>query len=367
MSQEQQRFWKTLSRRDPDFLAHLEGRFSDDFRALPLRSLNVGSSSELVTFEIVPLREIQSPSLIAVLWQLIRPQTLALSIGPMLVILILCWSRSAIVSPVVALSSFLGALLFHIAVNLLNDYGDHIKGQDRLKPSGGSRVIQNGWLPAHKVKVLAWLLTALAAICGLPAVLLHLHPVALVIGLVGLVGVEFAFQTLRLKARGLAEVLAFLLAGPFLTAGYAWAISGQIESEDVILGCLFGAISVLYFHAANFENLMTDNQAGVQTSATRLGFDSSKRFFHGLSAAVLGLLAIEVFLFHPQLHLLAVFLFVAVRLFLLNRRVRGLASPLSSELTGLREAVLALSWFVTALLTVSLFSIYPVALHGSRP
>lgn len=346
--------WKTLSRTDPDFQPYLEGTFSRFHRALPVRSLNVDSVSEQVTFQIVPLSEIESPARLKVLWQMIRAQSLALSVGPMLVTLFVTLTHHHSVNTPVAVSSFLGVLFFHIAANLFNDYGDHIKGQDRVRESRGSRVIQNGWISAAEVNRTAWGAMIIAAFCGLPAILLHLAPIGILVGIVGLTGLEFAFQRLRLKARGWSEVVAFCLTGPLLTCGFAWAISGSVAIEDVVLGGLFGSLSLMHFHSANFENIMADSQAGVRTWATRAGFDASKLFFYFTAVLLTACALTFVFLFEPHLQMFAVLVFLGANLILLCRRVWRLASPLSSELLGLRWSVVSLCWFITALLTVSL-------------
>lgn len=346
--------WKTISKRDPEFLAYLQGTFSNSHRALPVRSLNVDTVSELVTFEIVPKVEIALPTISKIFWQLMRPRTLVLSLGPMFVTVFIVLAHGYRMNFEIALSSFFGVLFFHIAANLFNDYGDHMKGRDRLRGESGSRVIQKGWLPAYQVNQAAWGLMFVAGICGLPAVYLHFTPILIFVGLVGLVGLEFAFQRLRLKARGWSELVAFALTGPLLTSGFSWAMSGRVYGEEIVLGCVFGLLSLLYFHSVNFENIMIDSQAGVRTWATRVGFDASQKFFYFIAAAQFLSMAIYVLVFEPRVQMLLVLGFLAAHLWILIRRVWRLASPLSSDLSGLRWAVVSHSWFLTALLIVAL-------------
>jgi 1,4-dihydroxy-2-naphthoate octaprenyltransferase len=352
--------WKTLSHQDADFLKHLDGSFSTIHRALPVRSLNVGSGSERVTFEIVPLKEIVRPTPAIIVWHMIRPRTLVLSIGPMLVTIFACWASGRAINPAVALSSFFGVLLFHIAANLFNDYGDHIEGRDRLRPSTGTRVIQNGWVAAATINRWAWGLMVAAGICGFPAVLVHLAPVMVVTVVTALVGLEFAFRHLQLKARGWSEVIAFALTGPLLSGGFAWAITGVVATDQVVLGGIFGALSLMYFHAVNFENIMSDSQAGVRTWATWSGFDASKKFFVFTAALVLAFAIAYVFWFVPAPNMSAVIIvlvsFLVGFLFVLCRRVRQLPSPLSSGLVGLRGSVLTLAW-MTSLLLIAGFTV----------
>jgi 1,4-dihydroxy-2-naphthoate octaprenyltransferase len=341
----QQRSFKTLSRRDADFTKYLDGSFSSALVALPIRSLNVGTASEQVTFEILEANAVETPSLAKVFAVLVRPTSLIFSAGPMLVELARIASGARAINWLVAIASFIGVLAFQMATNLFNDYGDHMKGQDRLRPQGGSRAIQKGWVRARTVKTAALGLTGFAALCGVPAIV-H-EPVLIVAGLAFLFTLEFAFQRLRLKARGWAEGIAFLLTGPLLTAGYAYAVTGRAEIADASLGCIFGAIALLYFHSANFENIMVDSQAGARTWATRAGFDASKTFFLAVAVACVAISLVHIVGVEQNPRLISATLAEACLLFVASRRVSRLKSPLSSELQGLRNSAIQIGWLTT--------------------
>src|SRR5271166_3218933 len=92
------RQWKTFSRRDPEFQSYLDGTFSKNLVALPVRSLNVGTNAEQVTFEIVPANQIQRPGSMLLAWTLARPSSLAFSVAPMLTVLIYLLSQSVALS-----------------------------------------------------------------------------------------------------------------------------------------------------------------------------------------------------------------------------------------------------------------------------
>jgi hypothetical protein len=93
---------------------------------------------------------------------------------------------------------------------------------------------------------------------------------------------------------------------------------------------------------------MTDNQAGVRTWATRAGFDASKTFFFFTAALTLGTMIADLALFDHDWHLLPTLAAQIVFLVPLARRVHELASPLSSDLTGIRKEALKLSWLTLA-------------------
>jgi 1,4-dihydroxy-2-naphthoate octaprenyltransferase len=339
------RSFKTLSRHDADFTTYLDGSFSTTLVALPIRSLNVGTATEQVTFEILDVHAVETPSLFDTIATLLRPTALIFSMGPMLVELARLISGERSINWLIAVTSFIGVLAFQMATNLFNDYGDHMKGQDRLRPQGGSRAIQRGWVRARTVKTAAVGLTGFAALCGVPAIV-H-SPVLIVAGLALLFTLEFAFQRVRLKARGWAEGIAFLLTGPLLTAGFAYAVTGQAEFGDASLGCIFGAIALLYFHSANFENIMPDSQAGARTWATRAGFDASKSFFLFVAGLCIAVSLAHILGVEQNPRLISATFAEACLLFVASKRVSRLQSPLSSELQGLRNSAIQLGWLTT--------------------
>lgn len=356
--------WITVSRRDPEFTAYLDGSFSRTHRALPVRSLNVDTNSEEVTFEIVPISEIQRPPLIKVALQAVRASSLLLSAGPMLATFFYALSRGYEYSPLITFSSFFGVLAFHMSVNLFNDYGDHMKGRDRVRPRGGSRVIQNGWVAAITLRRAAWTLMTIAALFGVPAIFLStstIHPVAVIAVLAGLVGLEFAFQKFRLKYRGFAELLAFALTGPLLCLGFGWAMTGQLVPDFALLGCIYGAISLMYFHSVNFENIMTDSQAGVSTWATRAGFDSSKSFFYFTAALTVTFALTFAVFFGRDMAWVIALLAIGAMTYPLIEKVRSVASPLSSALSRLRLNVI---WFSCSTTLILIGTFIAMAVRG---
>jgi 1,4-dihydroxy-2-naphthoate octaprenyltransferase len=344
--------WKTLSRQDPDFLPYLDGTFSRTHRALPTRSLNVATSREEVTFEIVPVSEIERPSTLAVAWRALRPSSLVLSLGPLLITWLYAWSRGFAFDFRLALSAVFGVLFFHIGMNLLDDYFDHRRGRDRVNPRAGSRAIQNGWVRARTMRDVGLLAIVVAILCGLPLVL-QSPRFLLIIALTTLsLGLGFSSENVRLKYRGCGEIATFLLAGPLLTAGFSWATSGRMSWEFAVLGCAFGFTAVIYYHLKNIENIMVDSQANVRTLATRLGFDAAKKlvwFFaalSGLSILIFDWAAGQTGIF------VAAFATHALVLIPVARRLVAAPSPLSSELREIRRRGLIVHWMTTGALAM---------------
>ncbi|MCM2283129.1 MAG: prenyltransferase [Bdellovibrionaceae bacterium] len=329
--------FKTLSRQDPQFTAYLDGTFSSTHRALPVRSMNVATVREEITFELKPVTEIHGPGPGRLIWALMRPASLSFSLGPMLVTWLYAWSQGITFDTRLVVSTLISVLLFHAGLNVLDDYFDHRGGRDRLNPRGGSRAIQNGWVRARSLLHAGAGLMALAILTGLPVVL-ESPGLILALAVVALIGgLGFTSDRIRLKSRGWGEITTFFLAGPLLTSGFMWATTGAFGWDSTILGCIFGFTAVTYYHLKNIENIMLDSQSQTRTLAARLGFDSAKKMvwtLMGLSAA-----AILLFVWASRgagLFAFALFPHVFV-LFPIVRRLEGAPSPLSSELRELRR------------------------------
>lgn len=266
----------TLSKNSPEFESYLLGTFSKDKRALPIRTLNANSSQETVTFEIKPLSEISRPTLPVIALYLLKVRALILVLFPMYLILVKNNADKTLRDPLVVVLSTIGILAAYIAVNLRNDFTDHIKGLDRINPKAGSRVIQNGWMTAAQVKSWAAFFVTVALILG--ALVVFAFPELLGVVLVALtmgIWAQFLKRGSFKYQRG-GEIFVFLLLGPLLTTGYHISIAGSWDLESLYLGVMWGWLVVFLQHIKNFEFIMINSQAGFHNSVTWLGFDKSK-------------------------------------------------------------------------------------------
>lgn len=266
----------TLSKSSPEFESYLLGTFSKDKRALPVRTLNANSSQETVTFEIRPVSEIERPPLPVLLLYLLKVRAFILVLFPMYLILVKNTADKTIHDAIVVVLSTFGILFTYIAVNLRNDFTDHMKGLDRINPKAGSRVIQRGWMTAAQVKSWANVFVTLALLAA--ALVIIAFPVVVgVVILTLLVGIWAQFlKKGSFKYQRGGEIFVFLLLGPLLTTGYHISIAGSWDLESLFLGVIWGWLVVFLQHIKNFEFIMINSQAGFHNTVTWLGFDKAR-------------------------------------------------------------------------------------------
>ena len=193
----------------------------------------------------------------------------------------------------VLIASVLGAVLLHLAGNMLNDYFDFISGVDR-KVDGDEnrpgRLLVRGLLRPAEV-------LAQAIICLLAAVpfggflLWRCGPGILWFGFAAIVGLySYTGPPFKLKYRAMGEVLIFLICGPTLMLGAAYAQTGRIDMVVLWLSLPVGMTTTAILVGNNIRDTHEDSTAGIKTLAHVLGGKAMRALYVVLLAgSVLGL------------------------------------------------------------------------------
>lgn len=267
----------TLSKNSPEFESYLLGTFADDRRALPVESLNVNSASEMVTFKVVSLSNLNRPSAWYIALKSLKVRGFLLLLVPMFLVLTKNMVDNSLRDTSTTIFASLGLIFSFIAMNLRNDFMDHIKGIDRIFSYAGSRAIQNGWLTAIQVKNYSVWFLLLAMLCAVPVIFSYPEVTVLIFSAMAIgLWAQFKKQN-SFKYRIGGEVAMFLLLGPLLTVGYQLSMGAQFDWESFYLGCVWGWGVLFVLHLRNFTNILISSQAGFQNTINWLGFDKSRR------------------------------------------------------------------------------------------
>ena len=174
---------------------------------------------------------------------------------------------------VLALSA-IGAACFHLAGNLLNDYFDYRSGADsRTRDDAGrpGRGLLRGELaPAD---VLAEAAAFLLAAVAVSVALVFLCGPRLLWFAAGAGAGAYAYTgpPLKLKHRAMGEAMIFLLFGPLLMTGAAFAQTGRIEPATLLLSVPIGMATTAILVGNNLRDAAEDARAGVRTLAHLAG------------------------------------------------------------------------------------------------
>lgn len=342
----------TLTRQDPEFKSYLLGTFSSDQRALPVETYSPDTARERVTFQLVDVDRIGVPPWWRIYFRSCRPELLVLTLGPA----VAAWlnhrdsfSRWTAWS---SLASVLGVLFLHTAMFLFNDVQDHLRGGDRVNRRRGSRVIQKGWVPAYLMRRWAWVNFALAAGFAIPAFVGAPWPLA---GIGGAAGVAlFIFQRNFGTRFGFCDLALLLLFGPLLTMGTALASFGVTGWRDAALGFAFGSSTLWTFQVRQFGDLFRSRPQDFHTFLAFFGFDRARAMALVEGFLLLAIYPLVALVLRLPIFTMALIPLMCLPLIITLHRLHKSASPLSSDMVGLRQsAVLShlviTFWWVAAL------------------
>lgn len=171
------------------------------------------------------------------------------------------------------------AVLLQIGVNYANDYSDGIRGTDAHR-LGPSRLTGSGLVNPKRVLATALVCFALAAGCGLVAVILSGRWWFLLIGVVAIIAAWFYTGGKRPYGYlGLGEVAVFVFFGLVATVGTVWLQSEIVPQESWIAGAGVGFFAVAVLVANNTRDIETDRLVGKRTLSVRIGERASRILF----------------------------------------------------------------------------------------
>jgi 1,4-dihydroxy-2-naphthoate octaprenyltransferase len=180
------------------------------------------------------------------------------------------------------LLTLLGAIAFHAATNVINDYGDHKSGNDEINQeltpfSGGSRMIQEGLLSAGQTLRLALIYYVIGIVIGLYLVAVRGLPV-LWIGLVGFVlSALYTVPKVGLSylGHGLGELAVGLGFGPVMVGGAYYVQAQNFTPEMWYASLPVGLLITAVIYINEFPDRAADKAADKRTLVVKLGRQSA--------------------------------------------------------------------------------------------
>lgn len=207
----------------------------------------------------------------------LRAPFLTGSITPVVLGSVVAWRDTGAFHWLHFVMAALGAAFLHFGANIANDYYDHRSGNDEanvrfIRPfSGGSRLIQEGLLPAGHVLVASILFYAGAVVIGIYLT----WAVGWGIVLLGLVGIAGGFfytaPPFKLGYRGLGEIMIGLNFGVLCVLGAYYVQTGHVSWEAFVISLpmCFLIMAVLWIN--QFPDFEADREVGKHHWVVRLG------------------------------------------------------------------------------------------------
>lgn len=224
----------------------------------------------------------------------VRPRTLLVAIGPVLVGAAFAWQRSGAIDVGMFALILASALLLQMLCNLQNDVGYTVRGGERSGTRTGlPRATALGWLSVEAVRAAIVVIALVAVVLGLVLAWQRGWPV-IAIGAVSLAG-AFAYMggPRPIAYTPFGELTVFVFFGLVAVLGTDWVLSGGIGAASVLAACAVGALEAAALAVNNHRDIAHDAQVGRRTFAVRFGAEASHRLY---GALMLGPFVVSVLL-----------------------------------------------------------------------
>ncbi|MDT8414177.1 MAG: 1,4-dihydroxy-2-naphthoate octaprenyltransferase [Flavobacteriaceae bacterium] len=234
-----------------------------------------------------------------------RLRTLPLSVSGILVGTAVAISEKSF-DGLIFILALLTTIAFQVLSNFANDYGDGVKGTDNEDRIGPKRALQSGALNRSELKkgiLLTILISLLLAGCLIYVAFGVSHwPYALLFVLLGLGAVGAAIKyTVGQNAygyRGLGDLFVFLFFGGLAVLGTYFLYTMKFSTALMLPAAAIGFLSTGVLHLNNMRDRLSDQKAGKNTLAVKLGEDTSKIYHAFLMLSPLFAMVLFAYLNH---------------------------------------------------------------------
>ncbi|MCV6600853.1 MAG: 1,4-dihydroxy-2-naphthoate octaprenyltransferase [Cohaesibacter sp.] len=221
------------------------------------------------------------PSGLAARWlAAMRPKTLSLSLGPVVLALMIAISEGQNVPWFVSALILIAVLCIQIATNLWNDAADAASGlDDRATRLGPPRMTSLGLLRPIEVRIASFAFLALAALCGLWLIHFGGWPI-FAIGAMGIIcALLYSSGPYPIAASPFGECLVLIFFGLLAVAGSHYLLTGMWSSFAFLAGFYAGLPAAGVLTINNHRDREGDIKGGRKTLAILLGHDQTQHFY----------------------------------------------------------------------------------------
>lgn len=195
-----------------------------------------------------------------------RPWAYPASAMPVMVTLAYLFWRGEEMNWVNGIWALLNIVVFHASGNTWSDYFDYKHKVDD-KDTYGVKTLTEGIFEPKQIYRLALGLLTVAIVAGALLAWRTGWPLLLI----GIGGVLCALLYPPLKFRAWGDAVIFVCYAILPTIGTAYATTGGIPPESLLVTLPSGLITVAILHANNTRDIATDHRAGIRTFAMNMG------------------------------------------------------------------------------------------------
>jgi 1,4-dihydroxy-2-naphthoate octaprenyltransferase len=200
----------------------------------------------------------------------IRPKTLGAIASPVFIGSAFAYSHGAFNSALMAVV-LLCSLLLQILANLVNDYGDFLKGADGPNRLGPPRALQQGVISISAMQKAIAYIVVIILLLGL-IIISHSGIIILFIGILSIfISIWYTLGKRPLSYLGFSEIVVLLFFGPIPALGSYYVQTMNI-SVDIFIASIGPAfLSTALLMTNNLRDKAEDANNNKRTLAVRFG------------------------------------------------------------------------------------------------
>ena len=206
--------------------------------------------------------------------------------------------------------AMLVTILYQILSNFANDYGDGVKGTDRLRTENAEiRMVASGKISAQKMKSAVIITAGLSLLVTITLLYKAFIPnylpeffIFLGLGILCiLAAIGYTIGKNSYGYMGLGDVMVFIFFG-IVSVGGSYFLFTKTWSWDILLpASAVGMLSTAVLNLNNMRDMESDRLSGKKTFALRIGFRNA--MIYQIVLMQLPLIFILIFLMMNDLHI----------------------------------------------------------------
>lgn len=186
-----------------------------------------------------------------------------------------------------------GGILLQSAANLLNTYGDFVKGTDTEDNHSRSPELVSGKMRPKQILGAGLACLAITALIG-TVFIWYIGWGILAFGILGILGAGSYTLGVAYKYRAMGQISTFFLMGVLMPAGTYYTMAGAVSLETVILG-LPNAFTITGVLSGNeTRDYYSDKDACVGTLSGHMSYQGALRFYRTVNAMCYPILAVAI-------------------------------------------------------------------------
>ena len=175
--------------------------------------------------------------------------------------------------------------LLQSAANLLNTYGDYVKGTDTLDTLGSrsrSPELVTGALRPRSVLLVGLSCLAVTALCG-TVFIWYIGWGILAFGLLGIAGAGLYTVGISYKYYAMGLISVFFMMGILMPSGTYYVMSGSVSYEVILMSLPNAFLITAVLSGNETRDYFEDKQAGVRTLSSFLSYNGSLMLYLSLN------------------------------------------------------------------------------------